>query len=130
MEFDLKDMRKIMREDGEFTNNIVKKSEWERVTEFVLNSDRTRFDFYLTLMNLGLITKTNGSIKKTRRMKSLISKLKLPPQTPIPKNADDLKNLDYQQMKEMKEIISKNITSVSHRVKHSNFNEKVDKSSK
>jgi len=54
MEFDLKDMSKIMGEDGNFTGLESKKTEWERIMEFVLNTDKTKFEFYLTLLNLGL----------------------------------------------------------------------------
>ncbi|CAI2359875.1 unnamed protein product [Moneuplotes crassus] len=78
MEFDIKDMRRIVNEQGEFTNYITKKSEWERVTDFVLNSDKTRFEFYLTLMNLGLINKTSGAMtKKNRKMRTFFNKFKL-----------------------------------------------------
>ena len=73
--------------------------------EFILNTDRTRFDFYLTLMNLGLITQTNGTFKKTRRMKSLVNKLNLPPQSPIPDRAEDFHKLGHDQMKEILKIV-------------------------
>lgn len=54
MEFELKDMKHIVGDDGKFTDLVTKKSEWERITEFILSADRTRFDFYLTLLHLGL----------------------------------------------------------------------------
>ena len=66
MEFDMKDMRRIVDENGELTNILENKSEWERITQFVLNTDRKRFDFYLTLMNLGLISKATKSFKKAK----------------------------------------------------------------
>lgn len=61
MEFDFKDMRNIVDEDGQFTNLMTKRTEWERITDFILNADRKRFDFYLTLLHLGIITQTGGS---------------------------------------------------------------------
>ena len=75
MEFEHRDMKNIVGNDGKFTYKNEHKSEWERIAEFILTADKTKFQFYLSFMNLGLINQSS-SIKNKTSYKSRSNKAK------------------------------------------------------